>query len=57
MEIINEAFEFFKTNGFVKLEHVIAINNEIDQFDLCNLYETMKNDKNLIQFMDYFHLL
>lgn len=56
MEIINESFKFFKTNGFVKLEHVIAINNEIDQFDLWNFYETMKNDKNLIQFMDYFQV-
>jgi len=56
MEIINEAFEFFKTNGFVKLEHVIAINNEIDQFDLFDLYQTMKSDKNLIQFIDYFQV-
>jgi len=56
MEIINEAFESFKKNGFVKLEHVIAINNEIDQFDLCNLYEIMKNNKDLIHFMDHFQV-
>lgn len=56
MEIIYEAFNFFKKNGFVDLNHVIVINNEIDHYDLCSLYEKMKYEKDIIKFMDIFQI-
>lgn len=54
MEIIYEAYNFFKTNGFVHLPHIIAINHDIDIEDLYYFYQKEKDNKELINFMNHY---
>jgi len=54
MEIIYEAYNFFKTNGFVHLPHIIAMNHDIDIEDLYYFYEKEKDNKEIINFMNHY---
>jgi len=57
MEIIYQAFNFFKKNGFIHLPHLILLNQEIDMQELYLFYVQEKDNKEIIQFMDYYQLL
>jgi len=54
MEIIYKAFDFFKTNGFVHLPHIISMSQDIDMQDLYYFYKQEKDNKEIIHFMDHY---
>lgn len=54
MEIFYEAYNFFKTHGFVHLPHIIAMNNDIDMQDLYYFYDKEKDNKEIIDFMNHY---
>lgn len=54
MEIIYEAFNFFKTNGFVHLPHLITMSNDLDMENLYCFYNKEKDNKEIINFMDHY---
>lgn len=57
MEIIYEAFNFFKKNGFIHLPHLILMNQDIDIKEIYLFYEKEKGNKEIIQFMDFYQQL
>jgi len=54
MEIIYNAFNFFKTNGFVNLHHLIEMSQDIDMQDLYYFYDKEKDNKEIIDFMNHY---
>ena len=54
MEIIYNAFNFFKTNGFVNLHHLIEMSQDIDMEDLYRFYDKEKDNKEIIDFMNHY---
>lgn len=54
MEIIYEAYQIFQKKGYVDLNHVIAISNDLDKVDIFHFYEKEKNNKDITKFMDLF---
>lgn len=54
MEIIYNAFNFFKTNGFMNLHHIIEMSHDIDMEDLYWFYEKEKENKEIIDFMNHY---
>jgi len=54
MEIIYKAFNFFKTDGFVNLHHLIEMSQDIDMQDLYYFYEKEKDNKEIIDFMNHY---
>ena len=54
MELFNSVYNFFKINGYLNLNHIIEFNNEIDKVDLFNIYEEIKENKDLVEFLDSF---
>jgi len=57
MELIYEAFEEYNKRGFVNLELVINIINEIDNFDIYKFVKKEKENKELMEFWRNFNII
>ena len=56
MEIIYEAFDFFKKNGFFHLKHLISMNQEVCMEELYLLYSKEKDNEEIIKFLDHYQM-
>jgi len=56
MEIIYEAFNFFKKNGFIHLPHLISMNQEVGMEELYLLYLKEKDNEEIIKFLDHYQM-